>query len=339
MPLTGYDATRFGVRLEGGSYGYFRGNISSGMVVGPWDYFASFSGRERDGYRDHSSENTEIFFGDLGRKFDQHWENRIYFTLDRTDRDLPGGLTRDELNNKPRKANPDSIAQDWNKSWNYARLADRLAFKSDEIDFTAGALWFHRDLAERGFFSPEFREGVEQYYSNNFWGNVQVIWRPDFYGHRSIIILGASPQFEYEHAQNYENLAGHAGTTTARGENNSINAPVYFEAQYYLTQRFSLLAGAQFVYAQRQFVDDFRQPSVGDQSQRQKFLDLIRSSALFMKSTLGRSFLRISAEAINRRRSITWHTFQKAPAPRWFILHSRRSVPGRRSWERAVSAA
>jgi len=132
-------------------------------------------------------------------------------------------------------------------------------------------LWFHRDLAERGFFSPEFREGIEQYYSNNFGGNVQVIWRPDFYGHRSIITLGASPQFEYERVQNYENLAGHADATTARSENNSINAPVYFEAQYYLTQRFSLLAGAQFVYAQRQFVDDFRQPSVGDQSQRQKF--------------------------------------------------------------------
>ncbi len=54
VPLTGYDAPPFQVRLEGGSYGYFRGEMSSGAVEGLFDQFGSIGFRERDGFREHS---------------------------------------------------------------------------------------------------------------------------------------------------------------------------------------------------------------------------------------------------------------------------------------------
>ena len=60
--MTGYDADPFAVRLEGGSYGYFRGQISGGGVAGPFDYIGSVMGRYRDGFREHS---TEIRSGSL----------------------------------------------------------------------------------------------------------------------------------------------------------------------------------------------------------------------------------------------------------------------------------
>src|SRR5271155_370722 len=41
VPFTGYDADPFQVRLEGGSYGFMRGQVSSGGVDGPFDYYAS----------------------------------------------------------------------------------------------------------------------------------------------------------------------------------------------------------------------------------------------------------------------------------------------------------
>ena len=93
VTMTGYDSDRFRARLEGGSFGYFRGQISAGGVAGPFDYIASFMGRYRDGFREHSAEATERFFGDLGYKFSDHLQNRFYFTLDRVDRQLPGGPT------------------------------------------------------------------------------------------------------------------------------------------------------------------------------------------------------------------------------------------------------
>jgi len=271
VPLTGYDAAPFQVRLEGGSYGYFRGEISSGAVEGPLDQFGSIGFRERDGFREHSRENTEILFADLGYKFSEEVENRFYLTLDRTDRNLPGGLTKSEMEDAPSEANPLAIAEDWNKEWNYIRLADKLSIRTDEIQLDVGAFWFHRDLENRGFFSPDFRQGIEMFYSDNFGGSLTFVSRHELFGQRNILTIGLSPQFEDEHSQNYENLFGHTGATTARGEGISLNVPLYLEDQFYVAPRLSVLAGAQAIFAERHFIDEFVSDAEGNQSNRQDF--------------------------------------------------------------------
>ena len=106
VPFTGYSAAPFQVRLEGGSYGYFRGDMSGGTVEGQFDEFGAIGFRAREGFREHSRENTEILFADLGYKFSEQVENRFYLTLDRTDRNLPGGLTKSEMENAPTQVNP-----------------------------------------------------------------------------------------------------------------------------------------------------------------------------------------------------------------------------------------
>jgi len=45
-------------------------------------------------------------------------------------------------------------------------MADKLAVRTEDVDFEAGVFWFHRDLEKRGLFSPDFREGIEQFYSD-----------------------------------------------------------------------------------------------------------------------------------------------------------------------------
>src|SRR5215471_12679678 len=172
VPFTGYTAAPFQIRLEGGSYGFFRGDMSGGAAEGPFDEFGAIGFRSREGFREHSRENTEILFADLGYKFGEQVENRFYFTMDRTNRNLPGGLTKSEMENDPTKANPLAIPQDWNKEWTYIRMADKLSVRTEDVEFEAGAFWFHRDLENRGFFSPDFREGIEQFYSDNFGGNL-----------------------------------------------------------------------------------------------------------------------------------------------------------------------
>src|ERR1041385_3153590 len=184
VPFTGYTAPPFLTRLTGGSYGFFRGDMSGGAVQGQFDEFGAIDFREREGYREHSRENTEIFFTDLGYKFSDQDENRFYLTLDRFNRNLPGGLAKSEMENDPTMANPLTIAQDWNKSLASIRLADRLTIQTEETQFSFGALWFHHDVENRGFFSPDFREGIEQLYSDNI-GGIELldplpeIWRKE----------------------------------------------------------------------------------------------------------------------------------------------------------------
>ncbi len=161
------------------------------------------------------------------------------------------------MEDDPSQANPLAIAQDWNKEWSYVRLADKLSIRTEEIQFDAGAFWFHRDLENRGFFSPDFREGIEQFYSDNFGGNLNFVSRHELFGQRNILTIGLSPQYEDEPSQNYENIFGHTGATTARGIGSSINVPAYLEDQLYLTPRLSILAGAQAIFAERHFKDEF----------------------------------------------------------------------------------
>ena len=271
VPFTGYNAAPFQVRLEGGSYGFFRGDMSGGAVQGPFDEYGAIGFRAREGFREHSREDTKILFSDLGYKFNDQVENRFYFTMDRTNRNLPGGLTKSEMENDPTQANPLAIAQDWNKEWTYIRMADKLTVRTNDVEFDAGVFWFHRDLENRGFFSPDFREGIEQFYSDNFGGNLNLVSRHELFGRRNIFTIGLSPQFENEPTQNYENIFGQPGFTTARGVGSSINVPAYLEDQLYLTPRSSMLAGAQAIFAERHFQDTFVNDAEGNQSNRQDF--------------------------------------------------------------------
>ena len=172
--------------------------MSGGAVEGQFDEFGAIGFRAREGFREHSRENTEILFADLGYKFSDQVENRFYLTLDRTNRNLPGGLTKSEMEDAPSQANPLAIAQDWNKEWSYIRLADKLSIRTDEIQLDVGVFWFHRDLENRGFFSPDFRQGIEQFYSDNFGGNLNFVSRHELFGRRNILTIGLSPQYENE---------------------------------------------------------------------------------------------------------------------------------------------
>ena len=211
-------------------------------------------------------------------------ENRFYLTLDRTNRNLPGGLTKSQLEDDPSQARPLAIAQDWNKKLSNIRLADKLSVRTGDTQLDVGVFWFHHDIENRGFFSPDFREGIEQFYSDNFGGNVNFVSRHELFGHRNILTIGASPQYEDEPTQNYENIFGHPAATSARGIGSSINLPAYLEDQLYLTPRFSILAGAQAIFTERHFKGEFFTDEAGNQSNRQIFGDSIPSRVRFTKS-------------------------------------------------------
>jgi iron complex outermembrane receptor protein len=231
-------------------------------------------------------------------------ENRFYLTLDRTDRDLPGGLTKSKMGSMPSHANKLATVQDWNKNWSYIRLADKLSIRTEEIQFDAGAFWFHRDLENRGFFSSDFRQGIEMFYSDNFGGTLNFVSRHQLFGRRNIFTIGLSPQYEIEHTQNYENLFGYTGATTARGEGISLNVPAYFEDQFYLGPQLSVLAGTQAIFAERHFIDDFFSDAQSNQSHLQDFFgfspkigaiyEIDRDTQLFTATTASREFLSTS---------------------------------------------
>jgi hypothetical protein len=81
--------------------------------------------------------------------------------------------------------------------------------------------------------------------------------------------------YEDEPTQNYENISGTrrndcAGQSAVRQTFSSL-----FEDPLYLTPRLSIIAGAQAIFAERHFQDEFLTDAAGNQSNRQNFGDSI----------------------------------------------------------------
>jgi iron complex outermembrane receptor protein len=272
VPLTGYDADPFQIRLEAGSYGFLRGQISSAGVDGRFDYYASVSGRYRDGYRAHSQENTELLFADLGDKISDNLENRFYLTVDQENRQLPGGLTQSQMQTDPQQADPLAAPLDYSKQWYYVRLADKISYEKNGHELDASIYWWHRELKDKGFYATnDLEQGIQIYHADDGGINFNSVTHSEIFGRQNILTIGFSPAFETEQDHNYANNGGAEGATIAQDLELSVNVPLYLENQHYLTEKLSLLTGVQGIYVVRHFYDDFNNTADGDQSHKNVF--------------------------------------------------------------------
>jgi iron complex outermembrane recepter protein len=275
VPFTGYDAAPLSVRLEGGSFGFTRDQLSTGGVDGPFDYYVSISGRYRDGWRDHSRESTEFLFSDVGYKISDRLENRAYLIVDQTDRELPGALTQQQMEQNPQQAQPLAISQDWRKDWYYVRLADKLSYKSGGEEADAGVYWWHRNAYEPNIYVANYQlSGVGAFYADDFGGLFNSTTRGEWLGGENVLTVGFNPTAEEQEDEYYQNLNGQKGVTTGADGEWSLNAVLYAQLQHYLTEKFSLVAGVQGTYAQRHFSDFFNTSVDGDQSRNLIFRGL-----------------------------------------------------------------
>ncbi|MCI0623559.1 MAG: TonB-dependent receptor, partial [Acidobacteria bacterium] len=116
---TGETASPLQVRVEGGSFGLFKAQLSSGGVHGPFSYFVSASDTELDGYRAHSQQGRQRVFGNVGWRLDERTELRLDLIYANVAEKLPGSVTRDEFRADPRQANPVNVQQDQGRFYNY----------------------------------------------------------------------------------------------------------------------------------------------------------------------------------------------------------------------------
>ena len=275
VPFTGYSAAPYQIQMEGGSYGFMRGEASVSGVDGPVDYYASISGRYRDGYRDHSRENTELLFADIGDKISDNLENRFYLMVDQENRQLPGAVDQTTLQYSPQSADPLASPLDYSKQWYYVRLANKMTYEKNGHELDASIYWWHRELESKGFYDPlDPQQGIQDYHANNGGIDLNSVTHSELFGRKNILTIGLSPSFETQQDHNFENLSGSKGATISRDLELSVNVPLYLENQHYLTEKLSVLTGLQAVYALRHFYDYFNNTFDGNQSQAQNFYGL-----------------------------------------------------------------
>ncbi|QJC79232.1 TonB-dependent receptor family protein [Pseudomonas umsongensis] len=109
---TGYNAPRLQVRYATGSHGYQQRQVSSGKVLGDFDYYLALTDARADGYQDHTASESQGVIANFGYRFNPNLETRVYLRYRQTDNDLAGRVTKHSIEHDPRAANPAYVARD-----------------------------------------------------------------------------------------------------------------------------------------------------------------------------------------------------------------------------------
>jgi iron complex outermembrane receptor protein len=247
---TGYDAPPLQIRGEIGSYGYVRSQASAAGVSGDTDYYVSVSQFSQQGYQRQSEQDNQRLFASVGRRLSEQLETRFSLLYALTDSELPGNLTRAEINSNPRLANPGNVAGNHHRDFSLARIANKTTYAWDQQRIDFGAYYAYKAL-----WHPIFQ--VLDINSGDYGFDLRYANQAPLAGRRNILTLGVSPSRGAATDDRFVNVAGGAGARTAQSEQTAVNFEVYAENQHYLTERWVLVLGAQAVRSGRKYEDRF----------------------------------------------------------------------------------
>jgi len=263
---TGRDASPFQSRLELGSFGYLRGQVSSGFASGPADYYASLTRFTQDGYRQHAAQEADRVLANVGYRISDALDNRLWLTAVRTDSQLSGSLSLSNALNHPRLG---SFAGDQKRDYSLFRVSDLLAWTSDPTQAQVSVFWSNKDLDY-----PIFQ--VLDQNSNDLGLDARLVHSGAIAGWNNRFTAGFAPVYGWVEDNRFVNgvFAGRPrrGAKTAERTQTSMNLDTYFEGTLSLGDRWSLVAGTSISYARREFADRFL--SDADQTDTQDYLDI-----------------------------------------------------------------
>jgi iron complex outermembrane receptor protein len=248
---TGYDSDKLQGRVEAGSFGYIRSQLSSGQVMGPADYYVSLSQFKQEGFRNHTEQDSHYEFSDVGYKISDSLETRVYATNAVIKAKLGGALRKSQLLADPTQANASSVSGNQKRDMTYYRLANKTTYKEDDIQLDFSLFGSKMDM-----FHPIFQ--VLDIDTTNYGGEILYTNQADWMDRENQLTVGFSPTLVYYTDDRYVNAGGEKGARTAEFDNKAYNLDLYMEDQWKFMDRWSFVPGAQLSYADRQITDYFQ---------------------------------------------------------------------------------
>lgn len=257
MAPTGRDASAFDARVDAGSFGFLKSQVSSGGVSGPLDYFATGSAEREDGYRIHSDGEMARTSANIGYQLSPTVETRFYLNANTWNARLPGQVNKNTALNSPKAANAGSVALDQQRNVDSVRVANKttMRFGPTIVDFGLFGVSRHVD-------HPIFQ--YLDYDARDYGAFVRSTDERDLSGFRNRLIGGVNIHNGTIDTTQYINNAGYKGALAASMVDTSQNYSAYAENNFYFLPDVAFVAGGQFLYATRDRRDRFL--SNGNQS-------------------------------------------------------------------------
>lgn len=141
---TGYTAPKLQLRYEAGSRGYQKRSIASGQVLGDFDYYLALTDSETDGYQDHSSGKAKGFAGNFGYRLNENLETRLYLRYRETEHEVPGRLTKAQIEHDPRDAAANNLRIDaYRDQPGSTWIANKTTWHIDDDSTLVAGLAYH----------------------------------------------------------------------------------------------------------------------------------------------------------------------------------------------------
>jgi iron complex outermembrane receptor protein len=254
---TGRDADRLKLRLEGGSFNTGRAQIATGGVVGDGDYYLSLSHLRSDGYRDFMEQGNTRLFSNAGYRLSEDLETRFYLTYGDINQEIPGSLSKAQLEDDPAQANLGNVRNNYQRDYEILRVANKTTWRGDGQEISGGVYAVSKQL-----YHPIFQlidQDAMDY-------GAYATWRQDgeLAGRANRLTVGTRLGTGDTDSRRYVNLAGDYGDLTSNAREQSRNAALFAENRTELAPGWTGIIGAQGSYAERDYDDRFL--SDGDRS-------------------------------------------------------------------------
>lgn len=261
---TGYDSSPFMARGEFGSYGYRRFNVMSGGVAqtryGLLDGNLSVSTFDQNGFRRHAEQSAQRVVGNAGWRVSDNLETRFYFAYANSNSQLPGNLTKAQLQDDPRQGNAATIAGDQQRDLDVTRIANKTTFRVNaETDVVLSGFY-----ASKNLFHPIFQ--VLDQDNQDFGLGLKLQNRTALLGHGNRLTVGVSPSYDRTDEDRWVNVGGTRGARTDKSRQKSSTFNAWLEDQFDVTERLTVVAGVQYTRSTRKLDDLFIAPGTADAS-------------------------------------------------------------------------
>lgn len=257
MP-TGRDAARFEGRIDGGSFGFLRAQVSTGGVTGAFDGFVNASAQTEDGYRDHSQGSFKRLNANLGYQITPDVETRFYLNTYTWRARIPGEVDKTAALADPKAANPDWVIQNQQRNIDSVRLTNKTTVRVGDTSVDFGIYGLHRHVMHPIYQWLDFT-------ADDYGGFVRATNERSLGTLRNRLVVGANLNNGKIDTDQFVNLPGAVkGALVASMVDTSKNISAYAEDSLFVKSNLSLVAGVQYLHASRERRDRFL--SNGDQS-------------------------------------------------------------------------
>lgn len=233
---TGRDATPFLARVELGSWNYLRASAAAGGVHDSLDAYASFTQQSQDGFRDHAVQNNQRFFANAGLRFLAKAETRFYVTAVNSESELPGSLTRAQLDSNPRQVAPASRLLDQRRDFELLRIGNKTTLRTGETTWDFSAAWTYKDL------DHPIAQVIDQL-SNDLLLGITGTHHGEFIGRKNRLRVGAFFTRGVTRAANFLNNSGLRGSLVSQANQVATNIEFFGEEQLTLGYGVTAIAG------------------------------------------------------------------------------------------------